>query len=223
MPAVDLQNRGGIAVLQFAEDATFCDKVRNAFSDALDQVAEDESYRALLITGSGKNFNQGLNLEYLGSVSGEEAIAHVQLCMAAVKKMLCMGLPVVSAVNGHAFGLGAMLVLASDYSVMREDRGYWCLPEVDLGMSLEAAMNSLVTDKLSAKALREGLYCGRRLGGADAQALGVVDEACALEDLEDRAVELSTAMQGKQRATLSRLKTDAQAGIIAGIDANQPT
>ena len=47
-----------------------------------------------------------------------------ELCMRVLARVLDAPFPVVSLVTGHAFGLGAMIVLASDYSVMRDDRGF---------------------------------------------------------------------------------------------------
>ncbi len=65
----------------------------------------------------------------------------------------------VAAVNGHAFAAGAMLATAHDHVVMREDRGYWCLPEVDLGLPLTAAMYAVVAAHLPAPdAARRGAH-----------------------------------------------------------------
>jgi enoyl-CoA hydratase/carnithine racemase len=47
--------------------------------------------------------------------------------------------PTVAAVNGHAFAAGGMMMLAHDFRVMRSDRGYFCLNEVDLGLPLAPA------------------------------------------------------------------------------------
>ena len=84
-------------------------------------------------------------------------------CMRVLARRLDAPLPVVSLVTGHAFGLGAMIVLASDYRVMRSDRGFFCLPEVDLNMTLTVRMNELVCSKLSPKAIRASLLTGERL------------------------------------------------------------
>jgi enoyl-CoA hydratase/carnithine racemase len=196
-----------------------------AFCAALDTVLAREDAEVLLITGEGKNFSQGLDLEYLGGIGASDpdaALGFVWDCMRMVGRLLCYPLPVVSLVNGHAFGLGAMITLASDYKVMREDRGYFCLPEIDLGMTLTWRMNALVCGKLQGNALRDVLLTGKRLGGPEAQALGVVDYAGSEEMLRGEALALCAPMRGKNRAALAGLKRGVNTHILAVIESDDP-
>lgn len=186
-----------------------------AFCGALDQAEGDESIQGLLITGEGKTFAQGLDLDYLTRENPDKAMAFVDQCMAAVGQLLVFPVPVVTAINGHAFGLGAMIVLASDYKVMREDRGYFCLPEIDLSMVLIPPMNALVTGKLSGNNLRDVLLAGQRFGGIEAHARGIVDQHCAMEDLNTTAMALAQPLLGKDRAALTGLKRGINAAILA--------
>ena len=62
-----------------------------------------------------------------------------------------------AAVNGHAFGVGAVLAVAREVVVMREDRGYWCLPEADLGFPITPAMFAVIAAKLPGRTAQEGV------------------------------------------------------------------
>jgi enoyl-CoA hydratase/carnithine racemase len=192
-----------------------------AFNSVLDQVLADDNAGVLLITGEDKNFSQGLDLEYLMS-SPDGAMDFVRDCMLAVGRLLCYPLPVVSLVNGHAFGLGAMITLASDYKVMRNDRGYFCLPEVDLGMTLTYRMNALVCGKLSGDTLRDVLLTGLRLSGPDAEARGVVDRTAPVDSLGELGLELARPMCGKSRQALSGLKRGINLDILSVIESDAP-
>lgn len=189
-----------------------------AFNSALDQVDSNADIQCLIITGEEKTFAQGLDLNYLTSAAPDESMAFVDSCMVMVARLLSAKIPVVSAVNGHAFGLGAMLVLASDYSVMREDRGYFCLPEIDLGMTLIPSMNALVKNKLSGNALRDLLLTGKRIGAGEAEALQVIDQTSSLEDLMPAAMAVAGAMIGKDGGALSGLKKGLNEEILALIN-----
>lgn len=191
----------------------------DAFNQTLDRVEKDAEAQALIICGEDKCFAQGLDLEFLGSIAPAEAMAFVEECMQMIARLLQYPLPVVAAVNGHAFGLGAMITLASDYSVMRDDRGYFCLPEVDLNMVLIPSMNALVSHKLDAISLRDVLLTGKRIGGSEASQRGIVDEACSSEELITRAETLAEPMMGKDRATLSGLKRGINLPVITVIEA----
>ena len=169
--------------------------------------------QALFMRGEGKNFSQGLDLEYL-MANPEIFGSFVTDTMHLAARLLTFPVPVVSLVNGHAFGLGAMLVLASDYAVMRGDRGFFCLPEIDIGMTLTVRMNALVKATMSARALRETLLTGGRLTGEQARSLGIVDAVGDESELEALALQVSAPMVGKPRELLAGLKYGLQHQLI---------
>ena len=68
----------------------------------------------------------------------------------------------VAALNGHTFAAGAMLALACDDRVMRTDRGYFCLPEADIGLPFTDGMAALILARLDHVAAREAMLTGRR-------------------------------------------------------------
>lgn len=221
MAHVTLTREGAAFTLTLHNGGVFNPDSLAAFNEALDAVLDDTSADLLLITGEDKNFSQGLDLEYLGSAP-EGAMAFVGDCMRMVGRLLRFPLPVAAVVNGHAFGLGAMITLASDYKVMRQDRGYFCLPEVDLGMTLTERMNALVCSKLSGNVLRDVLLTGKRVTGPEAASLGIVDAAASIEDLFDTATVIAAPMRGKSRQALSGLKRGLNVTTLDVIDADVP-
>lgn len=216
--ALTLDCNDGKAVLTMAEEGKFNPETLAAFNGALDRVLDDDSITLLMITGREKSFSQGLDLDFLTKAEPAEAIGFVKDCMHMVARLLQFPVPVVSAINGHAFGLGFMISLASDYSVMRADRGFMCLPEIDLGMTLEAGMNALVTGKLQGRVLRDALLTGKRFGGDEAAEAGIVDAATTIDQLLTRAEELAQPMRGKDRKTLAGLKADIHRPILSVIE-----
>jgi enoyl-CoA hydratase/carnithine racemase len=82
--------------------------------------------------------------------------------------------PTVAAVNGHAFGAGSMLGVAHDFRIMRADSGYYCFPEVGIHIPFTPGMAALIQAKLTPAAALEAMTTGRRYGGPDAEAVGLV-------------------------------------------------
>ena len=175
------------------------------FGAALDRALESEGPSCLVVTGEASAFSPGFDLEVLRS-GAEAARSLVEGGIALLGRLLALPIPSVAAVNGHAFGLGAMLALACDWRCMRADRGWFCLPEIDLGMPLTPAMSALLACKLEPAALRSALLTGRRIGGEEAAGLAIVDEACPEDTLEARALARVLPLAGKDRSTYASLK-----------------
>ena len=105
-----------------------------------------------------------------------------------------------------AGSFGAFLVLAHDQAVMREDRGYWNLPEVHLGMSFPRPLMSVIDARLSHGERRRAVLVGHRYTGPDAARAGIVDAVAPRESLVEEVVERVSAVSGSAGENLSLIK-----------------
>ena len=217
--SISLVEEGDFAVLSMHGKGLFNPSSLEEFNVVLDQVENEEKFHALLITGEDKNFSQGLDLEYLMTLERAEFVQFVENTMVMIGRLLSFPIPVVSIINGHAFGLGAMIALGSDYRVMRNDRGYICLPEIDLEMPFTPAMNALVVNKLSGNLRRDMMITGRRVSGTAAFAGQLVDACGESDNLLALATTAVTPALGKSRAAMSKIKHDLNLPILSIIEA----
>jgi enoyl-CoA hydratase/carnithine racemase len=187
---------------------------------ALDEVEATEAPRALVTTATGKFWSNGLDLEWLGA-HHEQVQEVVDAYHRLLARVLGLGAPTVAAVQGHAFAAGAMLASAHDAVVMREDRGFWCVPEADLGMPFTAGMTALLAARLPTRTAHEAMTTARRYGGPEAVAAGIADEAVAEADVLPRAIARAAALAGKQPQTLAAIKRRLHADAIATLQAPQ--
>jgi enoyl-CoA hydratase/carnithine racemase len=116
-------------------------------------------------------------------------------------------MPTAAALNGHAFGAGAMLAMAHDYRVMRADRGFFCFPEVDIRIPFTPGMAALIQAKLTPAAAVASMTTGRRFGGVDALEFGIVDGTAAADSVVRDAVAMVAPHGGKDAGTLAAIKT----------------
>ena len=202
---ISLTHEEKIAVLDFGAD-------ENRFSpDFLDEIDArlDEIVRAgaqgLVTTASGKFYTNGLDLDWLAA-NGEQAGWYVGRVQGMLARMLTLPVPTAAAVVGHAFGAGAMLALAHDFRVMRADRGFFCLPEVDIRIPFTPGMAALIQAKLTPQAAVASMTTGRRFGGDDAERLGLVDAVAAEGAVTPAAVDLLRPLDGKDPGTLGAIK-----------------
>jgi enoyl-CoA hydratase/carnithine racemase len=182
-------------------------------SKALDEVSAADGPRALVTTATGKFWSNGLDLEWMGA-NQSQIQDNVDSVHELFAKTLELDVPTVAAIQGHCFAAGAMLALAHDQRVMRSDRGFFCLPEVDIQIPFTPGMNALIVQRLSTKAAFEAMTTGRRYGGEDAAAAGIVDEALPEDELLPRAIELAAAQAGKPAATLGTIKQRLHAATL---------
>ena len=177
----------------------------DAWHRALDQVEATEGPMAMVTTGTGKYYSNGLDLDWLGG-AGDAALGFIDEVHRLLGRVLGLGAITVAAVNGHAFAAGAMLATAHDHVVMRADRGYWCLPEVDLGLPLTPAMYATVAAHLPPPTLRTAALTGLRYPGPEAVTAGIADEAVAEDQVLDRAIEMAGALADKDRTVIAAHK-----------------
>ena len=175
------------------------------FNEALDEVENSPAPRALVIAAQGKSWCLGLDLEWMGA--NQEVIpSFVEGVHAMLARVLALGVPCAAAIQGHVFAGGAMLALACDRRIMREDRGFFCLPEVDINIPFTPGMASLIQARTTKSTAHEAMTTGRRYGGTDAAAVGLVDEAVAEDQVVARAAEWAAPLAGKNPGTLGTIK-----------------
>jgi Delta3-Delta2-enoyl-CoA isomerase len=203
---IDVETRGQVRVLRMDDGENRFNRASiDAWHAALDDAEAVDGPLALVTTGTGKFYSNGLDLDWL-SGAGEHAAGFIDDVHRLLGRVLGFGAITVAAVNGHAFAGGAMLATAHDHLVMREDRGYWCLPEVDLGLPLSPAMYAVVAAHLPPPTLHEAALTGRRYSGPEAVEAGIVTEVAPENEVVDRAVAIAAALADRNRTVVAAHK-----------------
>jgi enoyl-CoA hydratase/carnithine racemase len=212
---IDLQRDGDVFILRMDDDENrLSPDAIGALTDALQQVADTEGPKALVTTGTGKFFSNGLDLDHLAE-NPTDLTAYLFRVHHLFARFLSMPCATVAAQNGHTFAAGAMLAICHDHRVMREDRGYWCLPEVDLGMPFTDGMNALIPARVPLMTAHEAMVTGRRYTGPEALAAGIVQELAAEDRVLPRAVEVAASLASKAGPGIAGIRTHLHAHTIA--------
>jgi enoyl-CoA hydratase/carnithine racemase len=215
MPTLD--TAGPVHVLDFGpEENRFSPAWLDEVNAHLDTVVAGTEPAALVTTGGGKFYSNGLDLDWL-SGHPDEAGQYIGAVHELLARVLALPVPTIAAVNGHAFGGGAMLAMAHDFRVMREDRGYFCFPEADIDIPFTPGMAALLQGKLTPAAAIASMTTGQRFGGPQAAELGLVDSTSPLDGLRAAAVERVAPLAGKDRGTLEAIKTTMFAPALTAL------
>jgi enoyl-CoA hydratase/carnithine racemase len=217
--ASTLEYRDKIAVLTLGDD-------ENRFSpewlDNLDAQLNDvtTNAQALITTGTGKFYSNGLDLDWLGA-NGDRLGWYVGRVQELLNRILTFPLPTVAAINGHAFGAGSMLAIAHDYRVMREDRGYFCFPEVDIRIPFTPGMAALIQAKLPPQTAVTAMTTGHRYGGHEALTAALVDDTAQEAGVVDAALNRVQPILGKDPGTLGAIKATMYAAVSEALQLSQ--
>ena len=213
-----LTRSGDVFVLDLGDSENrFQTEWMTAVSEMLEDVAHTEGPRALVTTGTGKFYSNGLDLDWLRGQDDLQFTLYVVAAHELFAKLLELPVPSVAAVQGHAFAAGGMFALAHDFRVMRADRGFFCLPEVDLEIPFTAAMSALIQSRLAPQTAHEVMTTGRRYGGTDALTAGIVDQAVEEGQVVAAAVKYATELAPKAGPTLGLIKQRMYAGALAAL------
>lgn len=191
---IELERQGDVFVLTMDDgenrwNTTFT----RAYAEAIDEVAASEGPAALVTVSSHpKFFSNGLDLDWImGSDAdhpGGDREVFGEEFMTLMARIITLPMPTIAAVNGHGFGAGFMVALCHDVRLMREDRGYLCANEVEIGITIPAPELALFRHKVGAAAFHETVMLARRWTGPAAEAAGFVEAAVPLDELTDRAM-----------------------------------
>jgi enoyl-CoA hydratase/carnithine racemase len=220
---IDLQREGEVFVLRVddGENRFRADSIA-AWNQALDEVEKADGPKALVTTGTGKFYSNGLDLEWMQATPGIDAGAYIRDVLAIMGRVLIFPAYTVAAINGHAFGAGSQLSLGHDYRVMREDRGYWCMPEIDMKSPLHPGMTAIIQARVPRQVAHELIVTGTRYPAPLAACKHIVDEAVGEGEVVSRAIEVAAGYASKADPAMSALKRGMYEGVLEALRAGLP-
>lgn len=190
---------------------------------ALDEVEKSPAL-VLILTGAGKAFCSGLDLENLKALIGrtpEQNLKDSQTMVGLFRALYEFPKPTIAAVNGAAIAGGTGLALLCDFTLAVPEAkfGY---TEVRIGF-VPAIVSTFLLRQVGEKQARDLLLTGRIFDAEEGYRMGLVNEIVAAEKLMERARELASQLMENSPASLrvtKRLLSDhARVELDAQIDA----
>jgi Delta3-Delta2-enoyl-CoA isomerase len=199
---IAMTREGSVAVLTWNEGENRINLDSLARLNALlDELEKVEGPLSVVLTGSGKFFCNGLDLERFAN-DRDQFVATLQRLEQTIGRLLVFPAYTVAAINGHAFAGGALVSCAFDYRVMREDRGYWCMNEAEIGLALDERLWSILENRLPRATAIVAATTARRFSGPDALRFGIVDAVASEADVLAHALVVAESLANLDRATL---------------------
>ncbi len=206
---IDIERDGEVFVLRMQDGENKLNRpFLDALNAALDEIEHSEGAAALVTVGTEKYYSTGLDLGWLATQQGPAIRGFLGDLHLLLARVLTFPMATVAALNGHAFAAGLFIALSHDFRVMRSDRGYVCLPEVDLAMGqpLTPGFYAALDAKLPRSVSHEMLMTGRRYNASEAFERRLINDAAPEDEVLSRAIELVRPLASKHRATFGALK-----------------
>ena len=228
LQTIKIHRRGGAATIELSRPETM-----NAWNKqfgldlraAVEEVAADDSVRAVCVTGAGRGFSSGADLRDISDEQTPQGRPDVYKALTERYHPIITGLrtmpkPVVAAVNGPAVGIGLSLALAADLVVAKES-AYLLLAFVNIGLVPDGGSSLFVPERVGFTRAIEMAMLGERIGATQAAEWGLINRAipdgdfdAEVEALVDRLAAGPTAAHAGIKRQLNAWLFDRMAGQL---------
>jgi len=172
---------------------------------ALVDVKNDPSIKVLVITGSGRAFSTGADLKDSKGRSLEAYREYLTELQETSRDIIRFEKATIAAINGYALGSGYELALACDIRIAAEEAQIGS-PEAKVTSSVTGGAMRLVQDLIGPGKARELLFTGEYISGKEAERIGLVNKAVALERLMDEVRAMAAKIAANSAFSIKMIK-----------------
>jgi 2-(1,2-epoxy-1,2-dihydrophenyl)acetyl-CoA isomerase len=179
-----------------------------ALLDALIECDEDQTVRAVILTGAGRAFCAGGDVRAMAAAKEKAAAFLKKLTVflhAAVATIVQMPKPVIAAVNGPAAGAGLSLALAADL-VVASERASFTVAYSNIGLAPDGSATFFLPRLLGSKRAFDLIASNRVLAAEEARELRLVTDVYPEAEFQARVREMARRLAAGPTQALARAK-----------------
>lgn len=228
-----------MAIVEWKKDGTVAVMIMNhgenrqnpewteAMLTVYQEILADSEIKAIVLTSSDpKNFSLGVDLEWMFRTQKENDFPQISRWFyrnaELFRALLMSPVPTIAAVTGHAFGNGAVLAGACDFRFMRADKGYFCFPEIDMGIQFSSSMLEWMKRVIPYHLFVRMLFSGERIGAAELEKHHAILKACENgEKTLEEAVAFAKTFN-KSRIAMAEMKRRTYKHILDKMENEDP-
>ncbi|VEN73328.1 Crotonyl-CoA hydratase [Candidatus Desulfarcum epimagneticum] len=189
------------------------------FSQALDEISENEKARALVLTGSGdKAFVAGADIKEINTLDPLSAKLFAKKGQDIIARLGESPIPVIAAVNGFALGGGTEIALGCDF-IYASQKAVFGLPEITLGIIPGFGGTQRLARLIGPNMAREMVFTGKMIQADEAKELGIVNKVCSEVSLMEEVKKTAQKIASMGRVSLR----EAKQALNRGLSVDLPT
>lgn len=195
--------------------------VADAIVERVTEVGADRDLRALVVTGAGKHFMAGGDIEFFKTLDRSSAERYVLGVQRMQDDLAMLPQPVIAALNGTTLGGGCELAMACDVRIA-EEHVKLGQPEVSLGLIPGAGGTQALPRLIPLGRAKRLLFTGEHIGADEALRLGLVDEVVPRGTALEHALELAASIGRNAPLAVTAAKRAVALGMqMSLLDANR--
>jgi len=210
------EEQNGIATLTFNRPKSLNainSQLIKEVSAILDEIAENEDIRVLVLTGAGeKAFVAGADITEIATLNPVQARHFSKQGHRVMDKLQNLPIPVIAAVNGFALGGGLEIALSCDFIYASENAKFG-LPEINLGIIPGFGGTQRLARIVGKNLAREMIFTGKMIDAAEAERKGIVNQVAGAEQLMEAVKKTAGAMAAKGKVSLAAAKRAVNDGM----------
>lgn len=217
------EKRRGVATISLNRP-----KVLNAFDGrmheevrkALDEVADDDEVRAIVLRGEGRGFSAGADLaQIIESSDGDPDLGQYlrETYSRLVTRMTAMEKPIIGALHGPVYGAGLGIALACDLRIAAESAKF-SVAFIKIGLMPDAGVSFFLPRIVGLARAMEMSMLGEPVEAEEAQRIGLVNRVVPDDELVDAANALAGRLAAMPTRALGRIKQSLYAGFESDLE-----
>ncbi len=184
-------------------------------------VGDDRELRALILTGAGKHFMAGGDIDFFKTLNRSNAERYVLAVQRMQDDLATLPQPVIAALNGTTLGGGCELAMACDIRIA-EEQVKLGQPEVSLGLIPGAGGTQALPRLVGLGRGKRLLFTGERISAEEALAIGLIDEVVPTGMALERSIELAQSIARNAPLAVTAAKRAVNLGMqMSLLDANR--
>jgi len=184
------------------------DELVTRLNEIIDEIRNDNQIRAVVLTGAGKGFSAGADMESFGKLSPEDGRAYItRVYQTLLRNFQTLKKPIIGAINGTAAGVGASIALACDLRVMTSSSGI-LYAFVNIGLGPDGGASWLLTRQVGYSKAFEIAAEGKKIKAEECLSLGLTNKIVDEDQLLEAAIEWAKALAAKAPIAVGITKED---------------
>ena len=184
------------------------DELVTRLNEIIDEIRNDNQIRAVVLTGAGKGFSAGADMESFGKLSPEDGRAYItRVYQTLLRNFQTLKKPIIGAINGTAAGVGASIALACDLRVMTPSSGI-LYAFVNIGLGPDGGASWLLTRQVGYSKAFEIAAEGKKIKAEECLSLGLTNKIVDEDQLLEAAIEWAKALAAKAPIAVGITKED---------------